>query len=162
MSYDIDINLYRSELTLNRSGIRNSFGTDGIEVLYKIDDLREKYLNYIDREVITPIKEHLEQEIYHIEKLIVDCNYKTMECVYKSICDDLIDIILLGIAGHNVYRQKSNYNFTRDFNRLLKSISRKHIGRYPKIINILSGMRGKKIQLLSVPITVEKCLKTVM
>ena len=159
MNYDAGVDLYRGELKINNSGIQNFFGTDKVDVLFRIGDIKEKYLSYINREVIDVLDKHFEREVIRIEKLIQKCNYKSLDNLYKHICADMLDIIVLGVAAHNVYKINNNSNFSRDFNRLLNGISKDHIGGYSKITSILSKLSGEDIELLIVPKSVLKCIE---
>lgn len=159
IGYDSGVNLYRIELTLDRSAIKNAFKTDSINTLYDIDGIEKMYLSYVEKQVIKVIKNHLEKEIKDIENLIVECNYRSLDKVYKSISKGLVDIILLGIAACNMYTKNNNKNFSRDFNKLLNTVSKKHMGRINNMTSILTEIKGEQVQLIEVPNKVGKCLK---
>lgn len=158
IGYECGEHLCRVELTLNKSGINNSFGTNEISILNDIDKLKNIFLSSIDKKVIKPLKKRLKEEIKEIEKLIVNCNYRTLDKVYKSISKELFDIVLLGVAASNVYTKKGKSNFKRDFSNLLNTVSKGHKQRYSVLIRLLSSIMGVDIDFLDIPKNVQNCL----
>lgn len=151
IGYDCGAHLCRVELTLNKSGVTNSFRRSDMSILNEIERLQNIFLSSIDKKVIKPIRISLNEEIKELEMLIIDCNYRTLDKVYKSVSKELFDIVILGIAGFNVYEKRGNKNFKRDFERLLNTVSEKHKHRYKVLIRLLSTIMGVDVKLIEVP-----------
>lgn len=151
IGYDSGVHLCRVEITLKKSAIRNSFKENHISILYRIEKLQEVFLSTINDKMIIPLKSGLEKEIKKVETLIIDSNYRTLDKIYKLECRELFDILFLGIAALNVYRKSKNNNFKRDFEKLFNNASKKYIHKYEILINLLSKIMGKKVNLIDIP-----------
>lgn len=154
IGYDCGNHLCRVELTLKKSAIKNSYGTNNISILKDTLKTKNIFLSHMNKKLIKPLISNFDKEIDKIESMIKGynhCNYTTLDLVYKSISKELFDIVLLGIAALNVYHQRCNNNFIRDFKRLLKNVSNSHIGRYETLEKLISSIIDKNTELIHIP-----------
>lgn len=164
IGYDCGVHLCRVELTLKRSGISNSYSTNDVNILKDTTKTQDIFLSSMNKKLISPLKKNLTERIVDIERIIKSydrCNYTTLDLVYKSISKELFDIVLLGIAALNVYEEKGNNNFKRDFQKLLKCVSKNHINRYITLEKLVSSIMGEDIELINIPQKVKLSLKVI-
>ena len=164
IGYNCRVPLCRIELTLSKSAIKSSYGTDNISILKDSVKREEVFLKNISSKLINPLINNFNKEI----DIIMDklrrydrCNYRNLDLLYKSISNELFDIVLLGVAASTIYKDRGNNNFKRDFKRLLGHISKEHIGRYQKLEKLISSITGNDSELIYIPKNVKTVLKEV-